>query len=276
MPKSSATDAGSAPTTGERRARFGHDHRSFVGPEGLYDVFSAMQFNLLTSLGLREHHWLLDVGCGSLRAGRLFICYLAPGHYAGIEPEKWLVAEGVRSQVGADMLRLKHPRFEYRDDFRLTALGQGFDFLLAQSIFSHATQAQIQTCFAETKKVLARDGVFAATFFEGSEDYRGKQWALHASYTFQSLQRWAEEAGLSATRIDWPHPDGQQWFVLQHPDARPPALASAGEDLRLRQELDICRERMQRLEQSRYVRFGRRINRLLGTWRFRLDRLRRN
>jgi SAM-dependent methyltransferase len=275
MSQGSNTDADRAPADGGSPARLGHDHRSFVGPEALYDVFAAMQFNLLTSLGLREHHRLLDVGCGSLRAGRLFICYLAPGHYAGVEPEAWLVTEGVRSQLGADMLRLKQPRFEHRDDFRLTALGQEFDFLLAQSIFSHTTQAQIQTCFAEAKKVLAPDGVFAATFFEGSEDYRGRQWTLHAAFTFRSLQRWAEEAGLRATRIDWPHPDGQRWFLLQHPAAAPSALASAGDGLRLRQELEICRERLQRLEQSRYVRFGKRIHRLLESWRFRLDRLRR-
>jgi len=44
-------------------------YRAFVGPPDKYDLVSAMQFNLLTSLGLRECHHLLDIGCGSLRAG---------------------------------------------------------------------------------------------------------------------------------------------------------------------------------------------------------------
>ena len=44
-----------------------HHHRAFVGPPEKYDIVSAMQFNLLTFLGLREDHYLLDIGCGSLR-----------------------------------------------------------------------------------------------------------------------------------------------------------------------------------------------------------------
>lgn len=32
------------------------DYRGFVGPASKYDVVAAMQFNLLTHLGLREHH----------------------------------------------------------------------------------------------------------------------------------------------------------------------------------------------------------------------------
>ena len=55
------------------------DYREYVGTSETYDIGGAIQFNLLTTLGLREHHRLLDVGCGSLRAGRLFIPYLLKG-----------------------------------------------------------------------------------------------------------------------------------------------------------------------------------------------------
>ena len=55
------------------------DYREYVGTSERYDIGGAIQFNLLTTLGLREHHRLLDVGCGSLRAGRLFIPYLLKG-----------------------------------------------------------------------------------------------------------------------------------------------------------------------------------------------------
>lgn len=53
-------------------------YRGYVGPEAQYDLMGATQFRLLCTLGLREHHTLLDFGCGSLRAGRLFIPYLLP------------------------------------------------------------------------------------------------------------------------------------------------------------------------------------------------------
>ena len=51
-------------------------YRAYVGPPEDYDLIAAMTFNLLTTLGLRQHHSLLDVGCGSLRIGRLLIPYL--------------------------------------------------------------------------------------------------------------------------------------------------------------------------------------------------------
>jgi len=56
----------------------GH-YTAYVGPPNQYDFMGATQFRLLTTLGLREHHAVLDFGCGSLRAGRLLIPYLLEG-----------------------------------------------------------------------------------------------------------------------------------------------------------------------------------------------------
>ena len=75
-------------------------YRAYVGPPTDYDLVGAMQFNLLTNLGLREEHYLLDIGCGSLRAGKLLIPYLVPGRYFGIEPERWLIEEGIDNELG--------------------------------------------------------------------------------------------------------------------------------------------------------------------------------
>jgi SAM-dependent methyltransferase len=65
---------------------------------GLANYFmGATQFRLLTTLGLREHHSLLDFGCGSLRAGRLLIPYLLPGRYYGLEPNRCLIEDGINT-----------------------------------------------------------------------------------------------------------------------------------------------------------------------------------
>src|SRR5208337_4772210 len=92
-------------------------YRAFVGPPHRYDLVAAMQFNLLTALGLREEHYLLDIGCGSLRAGRILIPYLLPGRYHGIEPERWLLQAGIDAEVGNDPLRLKRPVFSHDTSF---------------------------------------------------------------------------------------------------------------------------------------------------------------
>ena len=61
--------------------------RGYVGPPEYFDLITAMSFGLLSVLGLRERHRLLDIGCGSLRVGRVLIPYLGRGNYVGIEPE---------------------------------------------------------------------------------------------------------------------------------------------------------------------------------------------
>ena len=195
----------------------GYDaYRSFVGPPQNYDLVGAMQFCLLASLGLREHHTVLDVGCGSLRAGRLLIPYLLPDRYFGIEPERWLIDEGIARELGRDVVRVKRPTFSDVDDFRLTVFGRRFDFVVAQSIFSHAPPHQIRRCLDEGARSLAAGGVFAATFIEGSQDHAGSDWVYpgNVTYTWSAMRSFAEAAGLAARPIDWPHPHGQRWLLL--------------------------------------------------------------
>ena len=90
-------------------------YRAYVGPPEDYDLIAAMTFNLLTTLGLRQHHSLLDVGCGSLRIGRLLIPYLNRGKYFGVEPNEWLVDEGIRRELGETLVQIKRPTFFFSD-----------------------------------------------------------------------------------------------------------------------------------------------------------------
>ena len=113
-------------------------YRAYVGPPADYDLIAAMTFNLLTTLGLRQHHSLLDVGCGSLRIGRLLIPYLNRGKYFGIEPAEWLVAEGIKQELGETVVQTKRPTFFFTDSPETVVRAKvSFDFALAQSIFSH-------------------------------------------------------------------------------------------------------------------------------------------
>src|SRR3954467_13429549 len=82
-------------------------YRAYVGPPEDYDLIAAMTFNLLTTLGLRQHHSLLAGRCGSLRIGRLLIPYLNRGKYFGVEPNDGLVEEGIRRELGDDHRRIK-------------------------------------------------------------------------------------------------------------------------------------------------------------------------
>jgi hypothetical protein len=191
-------------------------YREYVGPAENYDIAAAMQFNLLTFLGLRDNHYLLDVGCGSLRAGRLFIPYLQPSRYFGMEPEQWLIDEGIQKEIGQDLIRIKQPKFSNDPDFTLTVFRQQFDFILAQSIFSHTSQTQMKRCLSEAKKSMQPSAMFAATYFKGDANYTGEEWVYpgHTSFRPDIMDRMAEELGLVCKHLDWPHPHGQSWVVF--------------------------------------------------------------
>jgi hypothetical protein len=113
-------------------------YRAYVGPPEDYDLIAAMTFNLLTTLGLRQHHSLLDIGCGSMRIGRLLIPYLNRGKYFGVEPNEWLVEEGIRRELGETLVQIKRPTFLFSESPDAIAEAKtAFDFALAKSIFRH-------------------------------------------------------------------------------------------------------------------------------------------
>ena len=116
-------------------------HRTYVGG-GDYDLKGAMQLTLLYSLGLRAEHRLLDIGCGSLRAGRFIIPYLNAGGYTGLEPNTWLIDEAIEKEIGRDVLDIKKPIFVNNDQFDVSGVGE-FDFVLAHSIASHTGPVRV-------------------------------------------------------------------------------------------------------------------------------------
>ena len=140
------------------------EYRAFVGPFEQYDVMGATQFSLLYSLGIRQHHRLLDVGCGSLRSGRLFITYLEPGNYTGVEPNTWLVDDAIAYQTGRSLIDIKAPVFSNNDGFDFSDLGM-FDSVIAQSIASHAGPSPVARMLASIRSVLVPTGLAAVTSF---------------------------------------------------------------------------------------------------------------
>ena len=80
-----------------------------------------------------------------------------------------------------------------------------FDFLLAQSIFSHATQDQIRTCLSEAAAV---GGVLAATYFPGPADSDEKQWSHLVRYRPDlAIDRGGVRPGDGGERLVPPDPE---------------------------------------------------------------------
>src|ERR1017187_10183961 len=58
---------------------------TLVGPGMVWDQLKQYQFNILTRLGLKPEHSLLDIGCGPLTVGLRLISYLNKGNYVGVD-----------------------------------------------------------------------------------------------------------------------------------------------------------------------------------------------
>lgn len=222
-------------------------HRAYVGPRDEFDVGAAHQFNLMTScLGLREYHHLLEIGCGALRAARLFIPYLLPDRYCGLEPNRWLVEAGIEHELGPSLQQLRRPLFRHEADFSLTPFERQFDFILAQSIFSHTSQAQMGRCLTQVKQVLHPDGLFAASFHAAEEDYEGNTWVYPESVAYRpaTLERLAHEAGLQVSALPWGNQNQQSWMLFYH-SGRTLALPQLSEVDALRLESNVLRRRLE-------------------------------
>lgn len=211
----------------DRVIKAGDSHyRAYVGPPEEYDIIGAMTFNLLTTIGLRENHRLLDIGCGSLRSGRLFITYLNESRYTGIEPNEWLVNEGIRLETGNDLIRIKKPRFLFAGDPAVLPEGTTFDFAVAQSVLSHGTLEFIERWLTGLFPHICSTGALLATFRQGDHDFYHEKGITDADFTaegwlypkcptyrIETIEKIAVRCGYKFRILDWRHPR-QTWAIF--------------------------------------------------------------
>ena len=193
-------------------------YRAYIGPPDEYDLVSAMSFNLLTACGLRQNHKLLDIGCGSLRLGRLLIPYLNTCNYIGLDPNKWLIDDGIRYEVGPSLIELRQPTFIHDSGLGSLDSETKFDYVIAQSIFSHTAPDLLECWMADVAQRLAHDGVFFATVLEGDVECDAVGWVYPdcVEYHLDTLSELAIKYGLKFKALTWYHPR-QTWCALYAP-----------------------------------------------------------
>ncbi|CED70305.1 putative SAM-dependent methyltransferase [Aliivibrio wodanis] len=199
------------------------NYRAYIGPPMQYDFMGATQFRLLCTLGLRSEHKVLDLGCGSLRAGRFLISYLEPDNYHGIEPNEWLIKEAIKNQIGDGMVDIKRPKFDHNSSFNTAAFDTSFDFIIAQSIFSHTGLDLLSNALANIQASLNEDGLALVTFIKGTEDFKGEGWIYPGCVSFspKTIKESALKSGLYSKELPWYHPR-QTWFLLSKDESQLP------------------------------------------------------
>ena len=171
-----------------------------------------LQFDYATGHGLKPDMRMLEIGCGNLRAGRLFIDHLEPGNYYGIDisPDILMAAQDT---IAEHDLLAKLPHLTLVRDLRLHFLpDRAFDFVHAHSVFSHSPVEVIDECLAHVGRILAPEGFFDFTFdrTDGAEHHVLRE---DFYYQTQTLVELAAKHGLEATFMD-------DWELTGHPQSK--------------------------------------------------------
>ena len=199
----------------ERRVR--DDPYSAIG--GLWEEMGALQFDFLIAQGLAFSHTLLDIGCGTLRAGRHFIAYLDAGCYAGIDLSTEAIAFA-NAFVRENSLESKSPDLRVNKSQELdfeTYDGRKFDFLLAHSVFTHLLPEHIEKCFSNLHRIMSEESRFYFTFFPANDDEISIRNYKNVYLPRLFFEKLAEKHSLLLLNHDkdYPHPRGQAMFSVR-------------------------------------------------------------
>lgn len=194
-------------------------HRDYVG--GLWDQMGKLQFDFLVSQGLKPTDYLVDIACGSLRAGVHLIPYLEVGHYLGIEKEIDLIHAGIEKELGHELFEQKKPELVISDSFEFEKFTARPTYGIAQSLFTHLPPLMIDDCFSKLRRVMQPNGAFFATYFEVGYQRKNLDSPhdhLSFAYTRAEIEAFGTRNGWTARYIgEWNHPRDQR-ICVYHPD----------------------------------------------------------
>lgn len=189
-------------------------HRSYVGGNDQYwDEIGRLQFEFLLKNGLSKDAVLLDIGCGSLRGGCLFINFLKENNYLGLDKELSLIILGVADELGVDVYLEKKPEFVVSAEFEFSKFSKIPTMAIAQSLFTHLTLEDIGLCLKNLREFVHEGFVLFATYFP-TETSASNPSTSHAHacfhYTVSEISTLGQRAGFNFENIgDWGHPRGQ-------------------------------------------------------------------
>ena len=163
--------------------------------------------------GLNPWDKFLDIGCGAFCGGYWVMHFLDEGGYYGVEPNVPMFEGGLSHILEPGLVELKKPTFDHNDQYDFSMFNTIFDYMFAQSIWTHAGKKDIGKMldgFVQFSSERARFLVTVKFPDLFHKDYKGDEWVggSHQSDTAGTVRhsmKWIDDAcakrGLKATRL---------------------------------------------------------------------------
>jgi len=181
---------------------------------GNFESLGKVMKDLLIDKGLKESHYLIDVGCGSGRLSNSIEGHLRNGRYLGIDIIPSLLAHASKQTDNPDF------SFRLSSGFDIPEQDNTTDMVCFFSVFTHLLHEQTYLYLSEAKRVLKSEGkiVFSFLEFEIAEHWpvfennvknaRSSYTHLNMFISRGAIRRWAQELDLTIEGIwdgDKPH-----------------------------------------------------------------------
>ena len=150
------------------------------------------------------------------------IKFLDSGHYYGYDPVEAYLRVGL---AGVKKYGLDGKKFTIgvEENFDASSFNQKFDFIFANSVFTHLHKDDILKCVRETLKYMDERSKFFATFyrednFSGCEDYGPGYYYLRSTQPVSFYENDFKEICKVEVIGQWegsPHTYGQQMILFQ-------------------------------------------------------------
>lgn len=198
------------------------NYRRYVGPEWAYDLKGAFQFMVCVALGLRANHHFLEVGCGSMRAGRLFLAYLDPGRYCGMDARGDVPEKAIAQEIGEFYWHTKIGRLAINNRF-YNPFEQDFDMILAHAVMIHLGYGDLALLFDSVQENLKPGGMFLGNWQIGDDCHKESVvYPEITRYRVGTMERLVCDAGLRFELLELNDYRGNtKWFIATHPESAP-------------------------------------------------------
>lgn len=198
-----------------------------VGPAHKWHIIRQFQINFLKKQGLEPRHWLIDIGCGTLRGGIPLIKYLDNNHYTGIEVREDVLQLG-RDELRQAGLEYKQPQLVHSTGLSVLQLGHHAEYVWAFSVLIHMDDDAFNACLAFVCTHLTPSGSFYGDVSIGEGDEGNWQGFPIVRRSMKWYTRTAERFGLTLEDLgslkelghddDRPNPQTRRMLRFSHID----------------------------------------------------------